>query len=364
MNYSDKISRLRDRRQGLYTKDGFFNFSEALSSSRKLEKFASINEPESVKYALGSMQRVDDEYTQNTYAEGNRVKDRLAEGLLQANIPVSFEYQGSVPLDVHVRGNSDIDLLVLHDGFVTVDPVVKHQYSYSDYRGKSATAELQDLRKESIDILERRYYGAKVDKSGSKSIALSGGSLKRMVDVVPSHWNDTLLWKQTNDIRHREIYILDSHAATRINNRPFMHIKTIENRCIEVGGALRKVIRLLKNLRYDATSKIHLSSYDIAAITWHMTSQELSVPFGVDLLLIDRARQHLKHIIDNETYRSNLYVPDKSRLIYDAPEKLNATVALYKEVDQLAQDVYKELNPFANLYSHPYSLALAKSVYL
>lgn len=180
MDYSTKLARLRDRRQGLYSKNGTFDFAEAALSShlRKSEKFESISEPAPVKYALGSMQRVDDEYTKNSYAEGNRVRDRLSEGLAVANIPVTFEYQGSVPLDVHVRGNSDVDLLVLHDGFVTVDPKAKiqYQYHYFEHQGKPAIEELKDLRKESINILERRYYGANIDKSGSKSISLSGGS--------------------------------------------------------------------------------------------------------------------------------------------------------------------------------------------
>jgi hypothetical protein len=366
MNYSRKLQRLHDRRHGLYSSDGVYNLAEALAADtafQKKDKYESISEPESVKYAIGSMQRVDDDYTRNSYAEGNRVRDRLSEGLAAANIPATFEYQGSVPLDVHVRGNSDVDLLVLHNGFVTVDQAANQQYHYSDYQGKSPKEELKDLRKESISILERRYYGAKVNTSGSKSISLSGGSLKRKVDVVPSHWHDTLAWKQTNDTRHREIYVLDSHADVRINNRPFMHIKTVEEKCIMVKGSLRKVIRLLKNLRYDAEQSIDLSSYDITAIAWHMTEQELSVSFGMDLLLVEQARQHLRYIIDNENYRNKLKVPDGSRLIYDKADKLIATIELYKEIDKLAQDIYKELVPYG-YYTRTYPQVLAKAIYL
>lgn len=364
MDYSQKLKRLHDRRQGLYSRDGTYNFAKALSSQRKIEKFESVPEPESVKYALGSMQPVDDDYTRNTYAEGNRVRDRLSEGLSSptVNIPVTFEYQGSVPLDVHVRGNSDIDLLVLHDGFVTVDQAARQHHAYSDYKGKTAIEELYSLRKEAISILERRYYGAKVDKSGSKSIKLSGGSLDRIVDVVPSHWHDTLAWKQTGENSHRMVYVLDSHARTRLENRPFMHIKRVKDKCITMRGTLRKVVRLLKNLRYDATPEINLSSYDITAIAWHMSEQELSVPFSMDLLLLDRARAHLKYIIDNYSYRSILRVPDDSRIIYDKPDKLKSTTHLYNELDQLIQDVYKELAPLGNFYKRSYSQVLSKAI--
>lgn len=366
MDYSHKLQRLRDRRQGLYSRDGTYNFAKALSSQRRSEKFESVSEPESVKYAIGSMQPVDDDYTRNTYAEGDRVRDRLSEGLSSptVNIPVTFEYQGSVPLDVHVRGNSDIDLLVLHDGFVTADQTARQHHAYSDYKGKPATDELYDLRKESISILERRYYGAKVDKSGSKSIKLSGGSLDRVVDVVPSHWHDTLAWKQTGEKSHRRVYVLDSHAGIRLENRPFMHIKRVKDKCIIMRGTLRKVVRLLKNLRYDASPEINLSSYDITAIAWHMNEQELSVPFGLDLLLLDRARTHLKYIIENETYRSILGVPDDSRMIFDKSDKLKPTVQLYNELDQLTQDVYKALDPLWNFYKRSYSQVLSKAIAL
>jgi hypothetical protein len=187
MNYSQKIQRLKDRRQGLYSRDGAFNFAEALSGTVKLEKFQQLAEPEAVKYAIGAMQAVDTDYTLKSYAEGNRVRDRLAEGLAAANIPAAFDYQGSVPLDVHVRGNSDVDLLVLHEGFVTVDAAAKTAYSYYDIPGKTPAEELAGLRAEYIAILERRFWGAKVDATPSKAVSLTGGSLQRAVDVIPSH---------------------------------------------------------------------------------------------------------------------------------------------------------------------------------
>ena len=209
MNYSQKIQRLKDRRQGLYSRDGVFDFVEAIKATAKVEKFQQLAEPEAVKYAIGAMQAVDSEYTLKSYAEGNRVRDRLAEGLSTAGIPAVFDYQGSVPLDVHVRGNSDIDLLVLHDGFVTVEAAAQAAYAYVDAPGKTPAEELADLRQECIAILERRFWGAKVDSSPSKAITLTGGSLQRAVDVIPSHWHDTLDWKRTGDKRYRDIYVFD-----------------------------------------------------------------------------------------------------------------------------------------------------------
>jgi hypothetical protein len=364
MNYSQKIHRLKDRRQGLYSRDGVYNFVEAITATSKLEKFLQLAEPEAVKYAIGAMQAVDPEYTQKSYAEGNRVRDRLAEGLSTAGIPAVFDYQGSVPLDVHVRGNSDIDLLVLHDGFVTVEAAAQAAYLYLDAPGKAPAEELADLRKECIAILERRFWGAKVDPSPSKAITLTGGSLQRAVDVIPSHWHDTLDWKRTGDKRYRDIYVFDSKAAQRMKNRPFMHIGLIEDKCVNVRGGLRKCIRLMKNLRYDASKTIELSSYDIAAIAWHMTDQELVVPFGVDLLLVERVREHLKFLLDLPAYRDVLLVPDGSRRIFDKPEKAVALADLYQEVERLSADLAREINPLAAYAGLPRSQVLNKAIML
>jgi hypothetical protein len=369
LNYSQKLRRMADRRQGLYARDGTFNFVEAALSTnlRKSERYEALPEPEAVRYAIGAMQAVDSAYTADSFAEGNRVKDRLAEGLLAAKIPATFDFQGSVPLDVHVRGNSDVDLLVLHDAFVTYDPEAKiafpSAYTGGPY-GKSAIDELHALRTECAAILTRRYYGAKVDTEPSKAITLSGGSLKRVVDVVPSHWHNTVAWHQTYNKRHRDIHVLDRKANQRVRNKPFMHIGLIEDRCKAVQGALRKVIRLLKNLRYDADKTIDLSSYDIAALAWHMSEQELTVPYSVDLLLVERARLHVKYVVDNQSYREKLNVPDGSRKIFDKDDKLAAVTALYRELERLSEDIAKELNPLAGLLGTSRSTVLAKSIYL
>ncbi len=348
MNYSQKLERLKNRRQGFYSKDGTFNFAEALLQGRKTEKFEKLTQPQAVKYAIGAMQAVDEEYTRNSYAEGNRVRDRLAEGLTTLEIPAAFEYQGSVPLDVHVRGNSDVDLLVLHDGFVTAEVAVWGAYNYAAHGGRTPTEELMLLRQASAATLRRRYPAADVDLK-PMAIALSGGSLARNVDVVPSHWHDTLLWKQTGDQRYRDIFVLDADKGERVRNAPFMHIARIRDKCQQTGGALRKVIRLLKNLRYDAERQIDLSSYDIAAIAWNMTVNELTVPYGVDLLLVERARDHLQVVVSSASYRDLLEVPNGTRKIFDEPAKLQQAILLYREVDRLYNDMVTELTAHAAL---------------
>ena len=56
------------------------------------------------RYALGAMQAVDPAYTQKSHDEADRVAKQLRSGL---SIPIEMRLQGSVPLDVHIRGVSD-----------------------------------------------------------------------------------------------------------------------------------------------------------------------------------------------------------------------------------------------------------------
>lgn len=359
MNYAQKLDRLRDRRQGFYTKDGTYLVAKAIAEGKRQEKFASLAQPEAVKYALGAMQAVDSQYTAKCYDEGRRVGDRLIEGLEAERIRAEYDFQGSVPLDVHVRGNSDVDLLLLHLGFFTFESAAASRYRlYPDHHA-SPVAELMTLRENAVEILKRRYWAATVDASGSKSVKISGGSLQRIVDVVPSHWHNTLLWSSTNDKRHREIHVLDCHKMTRVHNRPFMHIGLITDRCVACAGALRKVIRLLKNLRYDASPAIDLSSYDIAALAWHMTDAALMVGPNQDLLLAWSALEHLLRICSNSAYRDSLIVPDKSRKVFDAPGKLTAAARLLTELAELVVAVAEALQPWKGLRRDALSAPIA-----
>jgi hypothetical protein len=357
MDYKTRVQKLEQRRRGTSSApvmDSIFAKAENWQPLKE-EKFTKIAFPDAVKFAIGSMQPVDAEYTKRSYEEGDRVANQLKNNI---TIPVKFDYQGSVPLDVHIKGNSDIDLLLLANQFITVDNSILHLYT--PYNGNSADEELKDLRGQAVSVLKSKFHQVKVDDSPGKAISLSGGSLQRKVDVIPSHWHDTKEYSDTKLKHHREIYVLDTKTSQRINNKPFMHIALVEEKCNNTRGSLRKVIRLLKNLKFDATPEIDLASYDIVAVAHQMTIPQLTVPFGVDLMLLERTLGHLNYVVANEVYRNSLWVPDGSRKIFDRPEKYNALVRLRDELNTLVQDVARELYPLG--FSTSRESALSKSI--
>jgi hypothetical protein len=188
-DYSKRLKTLTERRQGYFPPmqksvsafaDSAFDSASRFDSALKPEAFLGRARGEATRYALGALQAVDPEYTRNSYEEGDRVKAQL-EGKLSGNIPVEFRYQGSVPLDIHIKGASDIDMLVLLTNYRTYDPNGQkaQRGGYSNSSIESALSRLTRLRTQCEIILTDAFPAAKVDKSGSKSIALSGGSLRR-----------------------------------------------------------------------------------------------------------------------------------------------------------------------------------------
>ncbi len=63
------------------------------------------------------MNGVEQSYTERSKEAGERVKNHLKETLND----VVYRYQGSVMTNTHIKGNSDIDLLVITDKFYTFD---------------------------------------------------------------------------------------------------------------------------------------------------------------------------------------------------------------------------------------------------
>lgn len=326
---TSRLDRLRARRVEAYEKRASLN---EVYDSDKLR-----SEGTAVKYALGAMQPIDADYTQNTYREGDRVKNQLE----KAGLACEFEYQGSVTSDTHIRARSDIDLLTLTCRFVTVDapgPVS------NPYRGNTI-ADLLALRRDSISVLRDKFPEATVDASGSKSVSIEGGSLRRKIDVVSSNWRNTQRYDQTRQLRDRGVDVLDARAQSTLRNLPFLHNDRIHNKDQTTAGGLRKAIRLLKSLRYDSERGVDLSSYDIAAIAFRMSDSELTVYRGTELLLVERCKQHLDTLAGNPPYRESLYVPNDTRRIFCAG---GATLAglnqLRREVDQLLHEIQNDLS--------------------
>lgn len=344
-NIEERLLSLKTRRKGADRLGVLTADSVALGSyQRKMylqeawEQRAS-GEPYT-RYALGAMQEVDPDYTRISMQTADRVANQLGKRVGGFNL--EFRLQGSVPLNVHIRGVSDVDLLTLIDQqFLSYDPA---GVKASTYWPSSTTSleQLIQLRRDEEPALKNAFPAATVDTTGSKAIKISGGSLARSVDVVPSHWYDTAEYQRTGTLHDRGVIILDRKANRTVTNFPFKHIKLVSDRDIIASGGLRKAIRLCKNVKADSDRDIALPSFDIAAIMFHADQAALRMGAFHELAILAETQRHLDYLYNHPEEARRLDVPDGTRRIFDTDAKLSGLLSLSCEIDELLKAVAGE----------------------
>lgn len=341
---NERLKQLNSRRKGTDRLDriGDASFSEVLAKSLQTESWEkrATAQPHT-RYALGAMLAVDDRYTQISVETAERVGKQLQSSL---SVPVEFRLQGSVPLDVHIRGVSDVDLLTLESYHLTYNPLGCRASFYLSTNQTSLGA-LLHLRQESERILKVAYPAAKVDCSGGKCIALSGGSLARPIDVVPAHWHDNVEYQASLQEYDRGVTILDKRKLETISNLPFLHIKRVHDRDTAVLGGLKKAIRLTKNVKNDAENEAtasKLPSFDIAGLLYHADQNALRIGYQYELAVLRETQRFLDWCYHNQAAAAQFMTPDGSRCILDTQAKFEALTTISIEMDKLAAAVAKE----------------------
>jgi hypothetical protein len=318
IDFENRLRSLKERRQGsreraIFESMDSFAANQAILTGRDVRKrefFETLNESAGVKYAIGAMAAVDEAATKVSIREGERVADSLIKSLSGEGESVTRRLQGSVALDVHIKGHSDVDMLILVTNPVNVElpKVVPNGYLPSS-DPRSLLQIIRDVRAKSERILPVNFPKANVDCSSSKCICVSGGSLAREVDVVPAIWFDTIKYQSSSQDHDRGVKIYNKSDDEFLLNFPFTHIKLVNDRDALYGGNLKSVIRLMKNMiadmpDYKKRVVKQLSSYDLAAIGYHM-NENLYAPYYMKLSLVEKTRAHLALLLAAKDYRSS-----------------------------------------------------------
>jgi hypothetical protein len=331
MDYSRKLEALQNRR-------GDTTYLQRLFSADSLSKvineeapYLHIDYPDSVKYTLGAMSEVDAQYTQNTLKEGERIENQLA-ALRNMGYEFTFRFQGSTTNNTHIKQYSDIDILVLQEKFIFT-PKPLHPFENWAYEQKS-------LRQRGYELLNSAYPAAVVDNSGTFSISLSGGSLRRDIDVVPACWDYNKNPYATVD-EEKGVKVFSKDCGNSNINYPFLNNSLIEQKDRNCHGNYRKGVRLLKTLKADSSRNIDVSSYDIVSILYNMDNANYCVE-NQYLALVTNILNHLQSLVKNWSYFCTLDVPDGTRKISDKTS-YEALSALTVEMGDLEKDLVNEL---------------------
>ena len=119
MNYQLKLEQLKNR----------YNPERSVIIENRMSSEDFSFDTDIVRYVKRAMMAVDSNYTSKTKEAGENVKAHLRGALTD----VSFRYQGSVMTDTHIRGASDIDLLVICEKFYGTDITKVRQELANEY---------------------------------------------------------------------------------------------------------------------------------------------------------------------------------------------------------------------------------------
>lgn len=304
------------------------------------EAYASVQEDDAVQYLIGAMEAVEPGFTKRTYEEGNRVANQISTGLAAESLKADYEYQGSVTKNTHIKAYSDIDLLVLETRFFSLQPP---QQPASPYKG-DPVQDLLQIRRVCISHLKTAFPKATVDDSGPRSVKISGGSLVRTVDIVPANWYDTNDYAEKKQKILRGVHVLNAHKPDRESDQPFIHGAWIEHKDSTTAGSARKLIRLLKSLKYDSEDKVTISSYDIESLVFRMNDTQMQKPRGEEIPLAHSCWLWLKAVEDSQQLRDELSVPDGKRKIFAEGKATQAQLkSLRQELEGLLYDINQGL---------------------
>lgn len=332
-NYEEALRNLRDRR----SPDAATNFSK--SATLNAERFNRVQEGPATKLLIGAMEPIEDDYTQTSYEQAARVENQIQKSMANHGLEVEFDYQGSVTKDTHIRGHSDIDLLTLEKRFFTVERPQTAEFPYSG----EPLDDLRELREIASSRLDSSFPEATVDTSGAKSFKISGGSLRRTIDVVPANWYNTNAYKETGSKVFRGIHLYDCHSHVRIPDQPFIHGHLLDQRDRQTNGGLRRLVRLCKTLSAEAPKKDMPSSYDIEALIYAMDSAALEYEIGLEVALAKRCEFWLARVCHDPNLRSSLNLPDGKRRIFEEGHTTPTKVLnLFLELSDLLQSIEHE----------------------
>ena len=307
-----------------------------------------------VRYVKRAMNAVDKEYTHKTKEAGENVKSHL-KCLLN---DVSYEYQGSVMTDTHIRGTSDIDLLVICEKFQgteisRVRQELQSTWKYSEsqirrlqnydssfvsYLGNSKS-DLAAIRRNIEQAMLKSYNICDISKA--KAVKITNQHLHRDVDIVTASWFqslDYILDGMPDVKRGIKIYNKDTQFAEG-PDYPFLSIKRINDRNAETNGHLKRMIRFLKNVRTDSEQKIDLTSFDINAICYSIPIADY---YNLDYRGIVHLLWHTMYHLWSDNKQDNLKSVVGDEYIFRGhSDKVEALKYLENEVWGIYQDLKK-----------------------
>ncbi len=326
MDIRTRLHRLYERR--------YDSTAKSMTSSSAMDKL-SLSDTE--KYLIGSMEPVSSQQSNIVISTGERVKNQLETHLKNEGLFAAFDFQGSVTNNTHIKLNSDIDLIVASGEFFS-----RTEGAYAslpNYAGNAAQT-IFTLRTKCRDILKNSFPTTTV-REKAKCIGISGGSLQRDVDVIPCNWIKNRDYERTELKMYLGIRVLDVEKSVWVDNFPFLHNEMLEFKDNKTNGNLKRIIRLLKTLREDASATIVISSYDICGLAYSFDDDSMtSALYAGQFDFLERFLSYSQKLETDFIRQRSISVPNGTRLLFSTDGlKVSELKKLNAELNEVLDDV-------------------------
>jgi hypothetical protein len=321
------------------------------------DELSSLSYSDVATFIRMAMRGVEPAYTQASKDAGEAVKTHLRRVLAQAE----YKFQGSVMTNTHIKGYSDIDLLVISEKFyqpsrTDIDKWLTESYlrnslslnevrrlenenaNFSTYQG-NAIEDLKLLRVQSERELTAQYSICDIRKP--KCIKIKNLHYNREVDTVIANWYDDALSiaHDRGEERGVQIYNKDTHSRENADF-PFISIKKINERGVYTNGRIKRMIRLLKNIKEESDLKIELSSFDINALCYDINPEIYRATSFLGLVPI--VYNQLYKIVNDQEHRDSIVSVDGREYIFRyKSDKIENLQKIMTEFGQLYSDTKK-----------------------
>ena len=275
---------------------------------------------------------------------------------------VDFRRQGSIMTNTHIWNENDVDIVQITSKSTSLDRtglekalgsekyrydgvelmnLQKHKDNFSQYSGDQ-TSDLRSLRIKSEIVLVDNYSEVIIDKP--KAICVKMQNPKRNIDVVTAVDYKAVQYMASNKEYKRGIQVYDKDLDDKLPAEfPFWSIKLINDRHIESGRRFKKIIRFLKNVKFDCGQiedrKLTVSSFDINAICYSISVSKYQYLHYLELVAVLALKLH--ELVDNKYVRDSLKSIDEQEHIFlnKGNEKVEDLVIIRDFVDELLESI-------------------------
>ena len=335
INIDAGLAAQQQRRTPRHLKAGMENFSihAGIAMDSLYEDIQRTTIRKGPRYVRGAMAEIPYEETEGILDEGREFATDL---INRANLTADYEFQGSVPLNIHIQTASDLDILFIDTRVLLVQKPYKKIYSNSKPLISVKDA-IKDLRRKSL--LRCSYIHNMSIEDNAKSIKVCSPNLSKEIDIVPACWWDTVEYQSSLSKHERGIAILNIKNDELIKNLPFKHIFLVNQKDSSCQGSIKKLIRLLKNIKVDSSNsnKIELSSFDIASLVFSM--EDTMLKNKKDFELLAELYNYMVFLRNNPNFAKNIETPDKTRRIFDNPTKFQSLNFLMNDLINLSEQL-------------------------